>query len=128
MSFPSDLLYTKDHEWARVSGDTVSIGITSHAQDALGEVVFVELPKVGRELKTHDSFGVVESIKAVSDLYSPVAGTVTAINDKAISDPTLINREPYGDGWLIQVKLQAGTKLDELLKASDYQALVTSMK
>lgn len=129
MDFPKDLLFTKDHEWARVETDgTVTIGITEHAQEALGEIVFVELPKNGRELKSHDTFGVVESIKAVSDLYSPVAGTVIDTNQSASADPGLVNRSVYGDGWLIKVKVSDKSSLEGLLNASQYRAYVESLK
>lgn len=128
MEFPNDLLYTKDHEWARVTGDEAVIGITDHAQGSLGEVVYVELPKTGRALAPHETFGVVESIKAVSDLYSPVAGTVLETNTAAASDPGVINRSPHGDGWLIRVKLADRAALSALMSAGDYKKYVESLK
>lgn len=129
MDFPNGLLYTKDHEWANHgSDDVVTIGITDHAQESLGEVVYVELPKIGRELKTHETFGVVESIKAVSDLYSPVAGTVVEINEAASGDPSLVNREPYKNGWLIRIKLKDKSSLSGLMNALDYRKFVESLK
>lgn len=129
MEFPKELLYTKDHEWARLENEThVVVGITEHAQSALGEIVYVELPKVGRELKAHETFGVVESIKAVSDLYSPVAGSVTQLNGAAQSDPSLINKYPYTDGWLIKVKLTNKESLAGLLSAQEYQRHVEGLK
>lgn len=129
MEFPSGLLYTKDHEWAlHGSDDVVTIGITDHAQEALGEVVYVELPKVGRELKKHETFGVVESIKAVSDLYSPVAGTVLEVNAAASSDPSLVNRSPYKDGWLVRIKLTDKDSMSDLMNASKYSSYVDSLK
>lgn len=128
MEFPSGLLYTKDHEWAmHGSDDVVTIGITDHAQNSLGEVVYVEMPKVGRELKTHDTFGVVESIKAVSDLYAPVAGTVVEVNEAAAGNPSVINSDPYREGWLIRVKLQDKSALSGLMTATDYRKLVESL-
>ncbi|MBI2605447.1 MAG: glycine cleavage system protein GcvH [Deltaproteobacteria bacterium] len=128
MEFPNDLLYTKDHEWARVLGDEAVIGITDHAQDSLGEVVYVELPKTGRTLAPHETFGVVESIKAVSDLYSPMAGTVLEANAAAASDPGMINRSPHGDGWLIRLKLTDRAALSTLMNAEDYKKYVESLK
>ena len=128
MSLPKELLYTKDHEWARASGDVVTVGITDHAQEALGEVVYVELPKVGRELKAHETFGVVESIKAVSDLYSPIAGKVIEVNSAAAGDPGVVNKSPYSDGWLIKVQLADKSALNSLMKPDDYQSLIASLK
>lgn len=129
MDFPNGLLYSKDHEWAlHGSDDVVTVGITDHAQEALGEVVYVELPKTGRELKAHETFGVVESIKAVSDLYSPVAGTVVAVNDTASGDPSLINSSPYEKGWIVKIKLSDKNSLSSLMNATDYRKLVDSLK
>ena len=133
MQFPKDLLYTKDHEWVLIGADgVVTIGITDHAQEALGDIVYAELPPVGKQLKTHDTFGVVESIKAVSDLYCPVPGTVVETNSKAASEPSLINQSAQKDGWLIKVKIsdqaaftQAKT---ELMDSQKYSALVTTLK
>ncbi|MBI3543442.1 MAG: glycine cleavage system protein GcvH [Deltaproteobacteria bacterium] len=129
MEFPSGLLYTKDHEWAQAGGDdTVTVGITDHAQEALGEVVYVELPKVGRALKEHETFGVVESIKAVSDLYAPVAGTVVAVNDAVAGDPSLVNRSAYKDGWIMRIKLADKKALESLMDAGKYKAYVETLK
>jgi glycine cleavage system H protein len=129
MEFPSGLLYTKDHEWAQVgAGDIVTVGVTDHAQEALGEIVYVELPKVGRKLKEHETFGVVESIKAVSDLYSPIAGEVVEINNAASGEPSMINREPYKGGWLVKLKLADKKSLEFLMDAAKYKAHVDSLK
>lgn len=129
MEFPSGLLYTKDHEWAlHGSDDVVTVGITDHAQEALGEVVYVELPKVGRELKEHETFGVVESIKAVSDLYSPIAGTVVEVNSAVASDPSLVNRSAYNDGWLVRLRLTDKNSLSGLMNAQKYASFVESLK
>lgn len=129
MDFPSGLLYTKDHEWAlHGSDDVVTIGITDHAQEALGEVVYVELPAVGRDLKAHETFGVVESIKAVSDLYSPVVGKVVEVNTAVTGDPSLVNRSAYKEGWLVRVKLSDKTSLQELMNAQKYSSYVESLK
>ena len=117
---PKDLLYTEDHEYVKGTGDTVYIGITAYAQGELGDIVFVELPKVGATFKKHDVFGTVEAVKAVSELYSPVSGTITAINDKLEKEPALVNNSPYGDGWMIQMKLTNPKEKDALLKADAY--------
>lgn len=128
MNIPENLFYTKDHEWAKNEGGTVTIGITEHAQDALGEIVFADLPKVGRQLKSHEVFGVVESIKAVSDLYSPVAGEVVETNPAVSGNPSLINTSSYGDGWLIRVKLADPSSLDGLMNASQYKSYLDGLK
>ncbi len=119
---PKDLLYTEDHEYLKPAGaaDTVYIGITDYAQGELGDIVFVELPKVGATFKKHDVFGTVEAVKAVSELYSPVSGTVTAINEKLEKEPALVNNSPYGDGWMIQMTLTNPSERDGLLKADAY--------
>lgn len=122
MTIPSDLRYTKDHEWAKLQGSEATIGITDHAQGSLGDIVFVELPKVGRVLKAGESFGVVESIKAVSELYSPLDGEVLAVNDSLTQEPGVINREPYAS-WMIKLKVNAPT--DGLLDAAAYQKLTS---
>ena len=118
MSVPEELQYTKSHEWVRTEGDTATIGITDHAQDELGDVVFVELPKVGTAFDAGDSFGTVESVKAVSDLYTPVGGEVVEVNETLNDQPEKINEDPYGEGWI--VKLSASGEGD-LLSASDYE-------
>ena len=118
MSVPEELQYTKSHEWVRTEGDTATIGITDHAQDELGDVVFVELPEVGTTFDAGDSFGTVESVKAVSDLYTPVGGEVVEANETLNDQPEKINEDPYGEGWI--VKLSASGE-GELLSASDYQ-------
>ncbi len=128
MRFPDNLKYTKDHEWAKIEGKQVTVGITDHAQSALGDIVFVELPKIGRELKVGETFGVVESIKAVSDLYSPVQGKVVAINDAAISEPSLLNREPHSSAWLVKIELTDTAAIETLLDASKYTSLVEGLK
>lgn len=126
MRFPNDLKYTKDHEWAKIEGKTLTIGITDHAQSALGDVVFCELPAVGRQLKHHETFGVVESIKAVSDLYSPATGKVTAVNSKLPDDPALINKEPHTGAWMI--KLEVSELPQDLMDAAAYQKFVDGLK
>jgi glycine cleavage system H protein len=123
MSFtvPDDCRYLDSHEWARRHNGTVRVGITDFAQDELGDVVFVELPAEGDELSQGEDFGVIESIKAVSDLYAPVSGTVTAANEALIDDPELVNDDPFGDGWMLEVELDDESELDELLSAAEYR-------
>ena len=125
--FPTHLKYTKDHEWALTEGNTTTIGITHHAQDALGEVVFVELPAKGKVLKKGDTFGVVESIKAVSDLYSPVSGKIVDVNTELTDEPGLINSDPYKKAWMLKVETSDSTDLNALLSADDYKKLVDSL-
>jgi len=119
---PDQRRYTKTHEWLTVDGKTVTIGITDFAQSQLGDVVFLELPSPGRKLAVRESFGVVESVKAASDLYSPVAGRVSAVNDKLTAKPELINSDPYGDGWIMKVEL-AGDLPTDLLDEAAYKAV-----
>jgi glycine cleavage system H protein len=121
---PTDLRYTKDHEWLRVDGDEAVVGITDYATNQLGDIVFVELPDAGRTLSQHATFGVVESVKAVSDLFAPVSGEVTSGNDALAAAPELVNSDPYGEGWMIRVKLGDPTEVDGLLDAAAYDALI----
>ena len=120
---PADLRYTKDHEWVRVEGDTATIGVTDFAASQLGDVVFVDLPVVGRSVDQFATFGVVESVKAVSDLYAPVSGEVVEVNGDLGSKPELVNSDPFGGGWMIRVKVGNAAQLDELLDAAGYQKL-----
>jgi glycine cleavage system H protein len=122
LSVPEELQYTRSHEWVRTEGDTATIGITDHAQDELGDVVFVELPEVGATFDAGDSFGTVESVKAVSDLYTPVGGEVTEVNEALNDQPEKINEDPYGEGWM--VKLRVSDEGSDLLSASDYEQFV----
>jgi glycine cleavage system H protein len=122
LSVPEELQYTRSHEWVRTEGDTATIGITDHAQDELGDVVFVELPEVGATFDAGDSFGTVESVKAVSDLYIPVGGEVTEVNEALNDQPEKINEDPYGEGWI--VKLRVSDEGSGLLSASDYEQFV----
>ncbi len=121
-SMPNDLRYTQDHEWVREGGDpqVVEVGITDYAQGELGDVVFVELPKSGAAFKQRDVFGTIEAVKAVSELYSPVAGTIVEANKALEQDPALVNRDPYGKGWMVKVKLKDPKELDGLLRAEAY--------
>lgn len=125
--FPSGLLFTKDHEWTKAEGNAVTIGITHHAQDALGEIVFLDLPEVGRVIKKGDTFGAVESIKAVSDLYSPVSGKVVAVNKDLTNEPGRVNTEPYTGAWMIKVELSNTVELKDLMDTAAYKALVDSL-
>ena len=121
---PENLRYTKDHEWIRVDGDTGAIGITDHAQEELGDIVFVELPKVGTQFEQSASFGSVESVKAVSDIYSPVAGQVTEINTVLSETPEKVNEDPYGQGWLMKIKLTNADQVNKLMTAAEYTTYV----
>ncbi|MEW6726412.1 MAG: glycine cleavage system protein GcvH [Bacillota bacterium] len=122
--YPSHLRYTREHEWIQVDGRTGKVGITFYAQDQLGDVVFVELPEVGRELRQGETFGVVESVKTVSDLYSPVSGKVVAVNEKLLDRPETVNEDPYGEGWIIVIEIADPSELDGLLDAQAYQRLI----
>ena len=121
---PTDLRYTKDHEWVRVDGEEAVVGITDYAANQLGDIVFVELPDAGRTLSQHATFGVVESVKAVSDLFSPVSGEVTSGNDALAAAPELVNSDPFGEGWMIRVRLGGPAEVDDLLDAAAYDALI----
>jgi glycine cleavage system H protein len=123
---PKDLRYTKDHEWVRVDGDEATIGITEYAAGQLGDIVFVELPEVGRTLAQFATFGVVESVKAVSDLFAPLSGEVVASNAALAGTPELVNSDPHGDGWMIRLRLSAPGEVDELLDATAYDALIAA--
>ena len=123
---PTELRYTKDHEWVRVDGDEATIGITQYAADQLGDIVFVELPETGRTLEQFATFGVVESVKAVSDLFAPLAGEVVAANDALAASPELVNSDPYGEGWMLRVRVGDTTQLEELLAPDAYDDLVAA--
>jgi glycine cleavage system H protein len=125
-TYPDDLRYHEQHDWARVEGDTATFGITWYAQDALGEVVFFEPPDVGTEVAKDASYAEVESVKAVSDVYAPLSGEITEVNAKAQENPELINTDPYGDGWMVKVKLSDSSEADALLDAASYQKLLES--
>jgi glycine cleavage system H protein len=123
---PTDLRYTKDHEWVRVDGDEATIGITAYAADQLGDIVFVELPDPGRTLDQFAAFGVVESVKAVSDLFAPVSGEVTEANPDLGRNPELVNSDPYGAGWMLKVAIGDAAQVDGLLDAEAYDALIAA--
>ena len=124
MAFPAELRYTDQHEWARLEGGTVTVGITSYATDQLGDVVFVELPAVGRPLEAHKPFGVVEAVKTVSDLYAPVSGVVLEVNAALTDNPALVNQEPFGQGWMVRIKADRPGDVKTLLSSADYEKLV----
>jgi glycine cleavage system H protein len=124
LSYPAELKYVKTHEYVRVDGDTATIGITAFAADQLGDVTFVELPKVGSKFKSDQKFGVIESVKSVSDLFMPCSGEVTAVNEQLSSEPELVNQDCYGDGWMIKVKLDNASELKETLSAAQYKEFV----
>ena len=118
---PEDLSYTKDHEWVRVKGDEATVGITDHAQNQLGDVVYVELPKVGDKFDSAEPFGYVESVKAVSEIYMPLGGSVTQVNESLNDSPEQVNEDPYGDGWMIRIKIDNPSQVDALLTAVEYE-------
>ena len=120
---PKDLRYTKDHEWVKVDGDVATVGVTDYAAGQLGDVVFVDLPSVGKSIDQFATFGVVESVKAVSDLYAPVSGEITDVNGELGARPELVNSDPFGDGWMIRVKVADAAQLTELLDAAGYEQL-----
>ena len=123
-SYPDDLRYHPEHDWARVDGDTATFGVTWYAQDALGEVVFYEPPEVGKELRKDEAYAEVESVKAVSDVYAPLSGEVTEVNAALAENPEKINQDPYGDGWMVKVKLSDPSEADGLMDAGAYRKLL----
>ena len=124
MAQPDGLLYSKEHEWLKIDGDLATVGITDYAQNSLGDIVYVELPRVGASIKQFASIGVVESVKAVSDLFTPIGGEVTEVNAALEADPALVNRDAFGGGWLYKVKLGDAAERDNLMSPADYDALV----
>ena len=125
---PEGLFYSKDHEWLRVEGETGTVGITDHAQNSLGDVVYVELPKAGETFAAHDTFGSVESVKAVSELFLPVAGEDTEVNESLTDEPEKVNTDPYGDGWMLRVRLSNRGEVDSLLSAAEYEDYIGSLE
>jgi glycine cleavage system H protein len=124
MNFPENLKYTKDHEWIQIDGDTGIVGITDYAQGELGDVVFVELPAVGKVVKAHDTFGTIEAVKAVSDLYAPISGSVLGVNPELEKTPEIVNKEPYGKGWMVKIKISNPSEVSGLLSATAYKQLI----
>jgi glycine cleavage system H protein len=125
MNFPDDLKYTKEHEWVRVEGDSGVVGISDYAQDMLGDIVYLDLPSAGANVEKLGKMGEIESVKAVSELYSPVSGEVVEVNQEAVDSPELVNTDPYGRGWLIKVRLSDTSELDDLLDSAAYDEFVT---
>ncbi len=124
MNIPSELKYSKDHEWVRVEGDVAFVGITDFAQGQLGDIVFVDVPSVGETLAQHEVFGTIEAVKTVSDAFLPVGGEVIEFNEALDADPALVNKDPYGEGWMVKVKMNQTADLDTLLSAAEYEALI----
>ncbi len=124
MNVPEDLYYAPTHEWLRMDGETGSVGITDHAQHELTDVVFVDLPKVGAQVKAAEQVCVVESVKAASDIFSPISGTVTAINDALVSNPALLNTDPFGEGWIFKISIEAGEEVEELMSPVQYREAI----
>jgi len=118
---PENLHYSKDHEWVRVEGDLAVIGITDHAQEQLGDVVYVELPKAGESFAAHESFGSVESVKAVSEVFTPVSGEVAEVNESLNDEPEKVNQDPYNEGWMLKMKMKSPAEVDSLLTAAEYE-------
>jgi len=125
--YPKDFRFSKDHEWVKVEGDTATIGISDFAQKQLGDVVYVELPAVGKALEVHQTIGVVESVKAVSDVYSPVSGEVVAINENLNNSPEVLNHDPHGQGWIIRLRLKNKADLEPLMTAADYERFLEGL-
>jgi glycine cleavage system H protein len=126
MNIPENLKYTKDHEWIKVDGDTATVGITDYAQNELGDIVFVEIETEGETLDKEEVFGTVEAVKTVSDIFMPISGEVVEVNPKLEDSPEIVNKDPYGEGWLIKVKYSEQSELDDLLEAAKYKELIES--
>ena len=124
MNIPADLKYTKDHEWVKIEGDEATIGVTDYAQGELGDVVYVEIETEGETLDQEEVFGTVEAVKTVSDLFMPLSGEVTAVNEKLADEPDIVNKDPYGEGWMVKIKMNDTSQADALLSADDYKAEV----
>jgi glycine cleavage system H protein len=125
-NIPEGLYYSKDHEWLKVEGDAGTVGITDHAQNSLGDVVYVELPKAGENFAAHDTFGSVESVKAVSELFLPVGGEITEVNEALNDEPEKVNNDPYGEGWMVRIRLSSRGEVDSLLSAAEYEDYIKS--
>ncbi|WP_299894985.1 glycine cleavage system protein GcvH [uncultured Aquimarina sp.] len=124
MNIPSELKYTKDHEWIKIDGDIATVGITDFAQSELGDIVYVEIETVGEELEQEEVFGTVEAVKTVSDLFLPLTGEITEFNETLEGDPELVNSDPYGEGWMVKIKITDDSQIEGLLSADDYKALI----
>jgi len=128
MEFPEDLKYSKEHEWVLVEDNVATVGITDYAQEQLGDIVFVEMPAIGDKVSKEDAFGVVESVKAVSDIYAPVSGKVLEVNDDLPDNPEMVNEDPYGDGWMIKIEMNDPEELQDLMTAAEYEEYVAEEK
>jgi len=124
MHIPDELKYTKDHEWARIEGDVATVGITDYAQSELGDIVYVELPEIGKKTKQSESFGTIEAVKAVSDLFAPLSGEIVEVNSTLANQPEVINKDPYGAGWLVKIKFSNKNEINNLLDKSKYEELI----
>jgi glycine cleavage system H protein len=127
-NYPDNLLYTKDHEWVRIEGDQGTVGITHFAQAELGDIVYVELPKAGEQLNQHEPFGSVESVKAVSEVFMPISGTIEQTNSNLADSPESVNNDPYGEGWMLVVKIEKASELDGLMSAAEYEDFLNESK
>jgi glycine cleavage system H protein len=126
--YPNDFYYTKDHEWIQVKGGQATVGITDFAQKQLGDVIYVELPAVGKKLESHQTIGVIESVKSVSDVFSPVSGEVVAVNEELNAAADLVNKDPYGKGWIVRINLKNPAELEDLLRAADYEKYLEGLE
>ncbi len=126
--YPDNLYYTKDHEWLRLEGEEAVVGLTDFAQKQLGDIIYVDLPQPGRVLEAHQAIGSVESVKSVSDVYSPVSGEVVAVNPELAQTPDLINKDPYGQGWIVRLKIKDKSELNNLMKAADYEKYLEGLE
>lgn len=124
MHIPEELKYTKDHEWARIEGDIATVGITDYAQSELGDIVYVELPEIGKKTKQSESFGTIEAVKAVSDLFAPLSGEIIEVNSNLANQPEVINKDPYGEGWLVKIKFSSKNEINNLLDKAKYEELI----
>ena len=124
MNIPQSLKYTKEHEWVREDGDTVTVGITDHAQGELGDIIFVEFPEIGQKIQRDEPLGTIEAVKTVADLFAPISGTVTEINETLDDSPESVNQDPYGDGWMVKVSVSEAGELDNLMSAGQYQEMI----
>jgi len=126
--YPNDFRYTKDHEWIKIEGDEAVVGITDFAQNQLGDIIYVELPAVGKELAAHQSLGVVESVKSVSDVYAPVPGVITAVNEALAQTADLLNKDPHGQGWIVRIRMKDKKDAESLFKAGDYEKFLEGLE
>ena len=124
MKVPQSLKYTKEHEWVREDGGIVTVGITDHAQGELGDIIFVEFPEIGQEIERDEPFGAIEAVKTVADLFAPISGTVTEINEKLDDSPESVNQDPYGDGWMVKVSVSEADELDNLMSSDQYREMI----